>query len=245
MRYAILSDIHSNLEALEAVLKEADTLGADSILCLGDIVGYNANPNECVEIIRRHGITAIMGNHDSRVAGLEEPTDFNPIAQEAIFWTRKTIKDTHREFLSTLPHHHIEEEAGFMCVHGWIDSPDSYIFSELEAEYNFRLMEVEALPPLVFFGHTHVRVAYTKKEVFIGSTLSNPLELEEDTLYLVNPGSVGQPRDGDPRSSFLIYDTSKAQVSFHRVSYDLERCIEKIKKAGLPAPLWQRLQQGW
>ncbi len=245
MRYAIISDIHSNLEALEAVLKEADRLGAERIFCLGDIVGYNANPNECVELIKKHNITAVMGNHDSRVAELEEPTDFNPIAQEAVLWTRHVITERHKEFLKSLPRHHIEKEVGFMCVHGWIDSTDSYIFSELEAEYNFRLMEIESLPKVVFFGHTHVRIAYTKKDGFISSTLSNPLKLEEDTLYLINPGSVGQPRDGDTRSSFLIYDTSTAVVTFHRVGYDIESCVEKIKKAGLPPQLWQRLQQGW
>ncbi|MBI5560349.1 MAG: metallophosphoesterase family protein [Deltaproteobacteria bacterium] len=240
MRYAILSDIHSNLEALTSVLSKIDTLRVDEVISLGDIVGYNADPNECIEIIRKRGIRAIMGNHDSRAAGLEEPADFNPVAAEMVYWTRKQLTKENIEFLKGLPGK-LAFEGRFLAFHGWMDSTDGYILSASDAAYNFSLMGTSTL---AFFGHTHVRLAYLEKDGVIEADTASRLKIRKGLRYLVNPGAVGQPRDGDPRSSFLVYDDKKGEITFFRVGYDMERTREKIIGAGLPQTLAERLRLG-
>lgn len=243
MRYAIISDIHSNLEALEAVLSEISDLRVDEILCLGDIVGYNANPNECIEIVRRAGVRCIMGNHDSRASGLEEPDNFTPLAREAVLWTRERLTEENKRFLRELPRELAIE--GFFLFHGSIHDTDRYIIDERDALDNFHLLE--NLPgdiKLGFYGHTHVKVALSLQRGRVSLEQDEELKVSPWKGYLINPGSVGQPRDREPSSSFLIYNTMDERVTFHRVDYDIAATQDKIIEAGLPVELAQRLSMG-
>ena len=243
MRYAVISDIHSNLEALEAFLKCAESLSPDRTVCLGDIVGYNANPNECVGLVRDKKMLCLMGNHDSRVAGLEEPTDFNLQAAQAVHWTRKNITTENAEFLRTLPRS-LPVNKKFLAVHGWINDTDRYIFGSMDALANFEMME-ETKTCLCFFGHTHVPIAYAKGKEVEWVRPAGTIALEKGKSYLVNPGSIGQPRDRDPRASFLVYDDKKSEITFYRIDYDIAATAAKIMEAGLPERLAERLKLGW
>lgn len=243
MRYAVISDIHSNLEALTAFLDEAGRLKADKIVCLGDIVGYNADPNECLDLVKKHKFICVMGNHDSRAAGLEEPTDFNMHAMVAAYWTREVLTEENREFLRALPRSLMVDKR-FLAVHGWVNDTDSYIISSSDAERNFRLMKNKGAH-LCFFGHTHVPVIYIEVDGAAEKYTEEPFKLVKETNYLINPGGLGQPRDRDPRASFLIYDTRKSLVTYHRIEYDVNTTAGKIIAAGLPERLAERLKLGW
>ena len=243
MRYAVISDIHSNLEALNAILSKISELNADDILCLGDVVGYGANPNECIDIVRRTGIRCIMGNHDSRASGLEEPDNFTPLAKEAALWTRDQLTGDNKRFLRELPRELTIE--GFIIFHGSIRDTDRYIIDERDASDNFQLLE--NLPDdirLGFYGHTHVRVALSLQRGKVFLEPDEELRLALWKRYLINPGSVGQPRDRDPSASFLIYDEFNEKVNFYRVDYDIAATQKKIIEAGLPVELAQRLAVG-
>lgn len=245
MRYAVISDIHSNLEALTSFLEAAENLDIDKIVCLGDIVGYNANPNECIELLRVNGVQCVIGNHDSRVAGFEEPHDFNFHAAAAVLWTREVITESNKEYLRTLPRN-MMVNSKFLAIHGWVNDTDRYIMGQRDAERNFDLMrEQKATLGLCFFGHTHVPVAYARIADEIFTITESPFKLEKGVKYLVNPGSLGQPRDRDPRSSFLVFDAKKKQITFHRIDYDINSTSEKILAAGLPERLAERLKLGW
>lgn len=243
MRYAIISDIHSNIEALEAVFARISGLKVDEILCLGDIVGYNANPNECVDIVRRAGIRCIMGNHDSRASGLEEPDNFTSLAKEAVYWTREHLTEENKAFLKNLPRELAID--GFIAFHGSIHDTDRYIIDEKDALDNFQLLE--NLPGdvrLGFYGHTHVRSAMSCQRGKVSLESEEELRLSHWKRYLINPGSVGQPRDRDPRASFIVYDRFNEKITFYRADYDIATCQEKIIKAGLPVELATRLSVG-
>lgn len=247
MRYAIISDIHSNLEAFEAVLSALDASKVDEIICLGDIVGYNANPNECVEIIKERAIRSLMGNHDSRAAGLEDTYGFNPVAASAVVWTRQSLTEENKKFLEELPRA-LDIDGKFLAVHGWINDTDSYIFRPLDAQENFKLLKKVSGSEkggLCFFGHTHVRISYVEKDGEVSTNLDNPLKLDPAGNHLINPGSVGQARDGDPRAAYLVFDEDSSEISFYRVEYDVESTKRKILEAGLPGVLAERLTAGW
>ncbi len=243
-----MSDIHSNLEALTAVLSDIDEQSVDEIVCLGDIVGYNADPNESITLIRERNIKTVIGNHDSRAAGLQEPANFNAKAREAILWTRNKLSFENKNFLRTLP---LTLDIGddFLIIHGSLDSYDEYIYTEETAAWNFGLMNKRGGSKLCFFGHTHMPGVYAVNGDIVvgvrGEGKEYDLNLRALSMYLINPGSVGQPRDGDTRAAYIIYDTDKATVSFKRVSYDLNEAVEKVSKAGLPASLARRLKEGW
>jgi diadenosine tetraphosphatase ApaH/serine/threonine PP2A family protein phosphatase len=238
MRYAIISDIHSNLEALNRVLEEIDKLHVNKTLCLGDIVGYGANPNECIEIIKERNVESIIGNHDIVACGKKEPYNFNPVARAAALWTRKELTPENGEFLYNLPH--MKSVDDFLIVHGAISDPDLYIFSSYEAGDEFELMKKHKV---CFFGHTHVRTYYILTND-IGQLFDYELNIEPNNKYLINPGSVGQPRDGDPRASFLIYDGEDSFIKFIRLEYDINTAKRKIIEAGLDKRLAERLSYG-
>ncbi|MDH4164736.1 MAG: metallophosphatase family protein, partial [Nitrospirota bacterium] len=205
MRYAIISDIHGNLEAFQAVLKRIDELGVDRTLCLGDIVGYGADPNACVGIIRSMNIPSVMGNHDQVAFGCAGPERFNPAAQEAIIWTRKQLTGENREFLAALPRT-ITVNDLTLC-HGTIRDLNRYIISTHDARDVFHELEDISGPmSICFHGHTHVPVILRENAGRIERVTADRLHCPDSGRFLVNPGSVGQPRDGDPRASFLIYD---------------------------------------
>ncbi len=239
MRYAIISDIHANLEALERSLGAIDEVGVDEILCLGDIVGYGANPNECVDLVRKRGVTSIIGNHDCVACGKSEPNDFNPMARSAILWTRSTLSRDNKDYLLDLPDKREIED--LLIVHGAISDPDKYIFSEGDTLREFELMQNRNI---CFFGHTHVRVFYVLTNDEIRGFYDDGLRINKDGKYLINPGSVGQPRDRDHRVSFLIYDDERETVEYTRLEYDIASAQKKIIEAGLDRRLAYRLSLG-
>jgi predicted phosphodiesterase len=243
MRIAVIADIHANLEALESVMVMIADLAVDNIVCLGDIVGYNANPNECTDIIRRERIVSVVGNHDVAASGREEPNGFNALAQAAVFWTRKHITPENRLFLLNLPPETRVDD--FILVHGSIHDTNRYLLSRDAAADNFRLLA--GLPgdlKVGFFGHTHIGMTFSDLQGSISSDHSSELLLSPEMHYLINPGSVGQPRDGDSRASFLVYDNGDHTVRFFRVEYDIKLCQDKIVRAGLPPQLAWRLEHG-
>lgn len=248
MKYAIISDIHSNLQALEAELNDIRKLECDEILSLGDIVGYGGEPNECVELLIERSVISIKGNHDKAASGTEELWNFNPIAREAALWTRGKLSPKNKEYLVNLSGS--KDYGTFILVHGAVSDSDKYITGLYEAEPEFDLMGDKGI---CFFGHTHVGALYvrTGSKARIKNVNKIPpdkkslsFQLEKDAKYLINPGSVGQPRDRDPRASYLIYDNS-GSVEFRRVEYDIETAQKKIVGAGLNRALAERLMYGY
>ncbi len=245
MRTAIIADIHANLEALTAVLERIMALKARKIVCLGDMVGYNANPNETLDIWRKEKVLCVLGNHDASASGIEAPEDFNAVARAAVLWTREQLTVENREFLRKLPRE--RRFRNCFVFHGSIHDTDRYILYLDDAVENFN--RLESLPGRVslgFFGHTHVRTVLSlEADVLTASVSSKDLTLSPEKRYLINPGSVGQPRDGDPRAAFLVYDDQNRRITFHNVEYDVRSCQEKIIRAGLPPELAERLSGGW
>ncbi len=248
MRYAIISDIHANVEALEAILNDIDRRRVDKIVCLGDIVGYNASPNETIDLVRKAGILSISGNHDMRATGDAEPLGFNPQARSAILWTRDQITPENKEYLASLPETLAVDDIFFM-VHGSVNSADDYILSTSEAILNFELLKNEGDQHICFFGQTHRPAIFVEDEgrVFLvrGEGKEYDFMLRESAYYLINPGAVGQPRDQDERAAYTIYDARRNRVSFYRVVYDTAAASRKIVAAGLPFTLAVRIKQGW
>ena len=239
MRYAIISDIHANLEAFLSVLGEIDVSNVDRVICLGDIVGYGANPNECVEIIKSRNIASLIGNHDKAACGITEPIGFNPAAMEAALWTRGKLTEGNKKYLRSLPEKDVID--GFMIVHGAPSDPDKYILSARDAAPEFPLLKNRSL---CFFGHTHVSVVYSLSDRSVNVSRAEVVQLLDGVSYLVNPGSVGQPRDRDPRASFVIYD-DRGEAEFRRVEYPIEGAQKKIIDSGLDRFLAERLSHGY
>ncbi len=245
MRYAILSDIHSNLEAFGSVLAAIDGKDVDEIVCLGDLVGYNADPDACIKLVKERSVKCVMGNHDSRVSGIDEPGDFNPLAESAIYWTLQNISKESIDFLKKLPRK-LYINGATLAIHGWIDDTDRYIASLYDAGVNFEMMEEESRGPMLcFFGHTHVQAVYSIFKDNLSIEVGNEIVLVEGKSYLINPGSVGQPRDLDYRTSFAIYDSEKGKVEFFREDYDVEATCRKIIDSGLPPEFAERLKVGY
>ncbi|MFO7973642.1 MAG: metallophosphoesterase family protein [Candidatus Hydrogenedentota bacterium] len=240
MQYAILSDIHANFEAMEAVLEKIEERGIEQILCLGDVVGYNANPNECATLIRERGIPTVCGNHDAVACQREEPWGFNIIALQAVMWTRDELTRENMAWLSALPD--AIQVDGLLGVHGAPGDRDSYMFTWEDVSPHFEDVSVNN-KRACFFGHTHVPGIF---EADGGWTPVNGTRftLKNAHVTFINPGSVGQPRDGDPRASFGIYDTDTQEFSLLRVKYDVESAMARIKKSGLPEYLADRLELG-
>jgi diadenosine tetraphosphatase ApaH/serine/threonine PP2A family protein phosphatase len=249
LRVLILSDIHANLEALEACLDAAPEY--DQVYNLGDIVGYGANPNEVTERSRELGSIFVRGNHDKACSGLSDLSDFNPVAGLAALWTREKLIDDHLQFLRALPQGPLAPIENVQLVHGSPRDEDEYILMASDA---YSILK-EAADPLTFFGHTHVQRCLLLEDTGEGKAFAPNyksakgkqefrLEIKPKTKYMVNPGSVGQPRDNDPRAAFLLYDTDAGVITFHRVPYNIERAQEKIFSAGLPERLAIRLEEG-
>ena len=246
MRYLVLTDIHANLEALDVCLADAKARGYDQTLVLGDLVGYGADPNAVVECIQGLKPTAIVrGNHDKVACGLEQAEGFNTVAKSAAKWTLDTLSPAHREWLAALPEGPIDVDEVVEICHGSPFDEDAYIFDELDA---VRALKVSNRP-LCLFGHTHYPVTFELSgDSFnnIGSVSAPQAHvlLKDGGKYLINPGAVGQPRDGDPRAAFAIVDTRLCRVELYRTPYALEEAQKKVVNAGLPEVLAQRLAVG-
>jgi predicted phosphodiesterase len=246
MRYLILSDIHANVTALDTVL--ADAKGRwDAAVCLGDIVGYGPDPNEALDRIRELNCVTIRGNHDKAIAGITEAEDFNPVARTAVLWSRDRLTSDNLGYLSNLRQGPVFVD-GFCIVHGSIRDEDEYLFVPPQAIEELRI----APTVLTFFGHTHRQGGFMQRRnglAVINFELSDrtliwTLPVEEGGTYLLNPGSIGQPRDGDPRAAYAIADTEKGTVEFWRVAYDIEAVQQRMLDALLPEPLILRLAVG-
>jgi predicted phosphodiesterase len=241
VRVAVISDIHSNLHALEAVLAAIDAERVDELWCLGDIVGYGSRPNECCELVRSRASVCLCGNHDLAVTGAIDLTEFSGDAGIAATWTRGVLDDRSRDWLQTLEP--AGTAAGAALYHGSARDPVwEYVLTDETAIATL----LHAKEPLVLVGHSHaaLRVALRGSELE-GGLAPNGTDLElGDARWLLNPGSVGQPRDGDPHAAFLILDRGARTVRFRRVPYDVERTQAEMRDAGLPELLAARLGVG-
>ena len=239
MRFAIFGDIHGNLEALDATLAECAKREIDCYLCLGDIVGYGANPNECVERIRAIGALSVCGNHDHAVVGAQNLNYFNSHAKDAVIWTAKQLSDGSKRWLKSLSL--VEHLPNFSIVHGSLHFPElfNYVQTIKDADCNFRQMD----RPLLFLGHSHYPLAFFDT-VPMTYTLDPVIPLDHSIKTVVNAGSIGQPRDEDSRSCFVVYDDRASLIELLRVEYDIETASRKIVEAGLPQTLALRLTLG-
>ena len=246
MRYLVLTDIHANLEALDACLTDAGPRGWDTSLVLGDLVGYGADPNAVIARVRALQPAAIIrGNHDKVACGLDDAESFNPVAKSAARWTFNALTKEHRDWLAALPRGPIAVDETVEICHGSPFDEDAYIFDEM---YVHRALSV-ASRPLCLFGHTHCPAKFVLSSLgsdraWLLSPADLRITLEANTKYLVNPGAVGQPRDNDPRAAYAIVDTAAASVELFRVRYPVQQAQAKIVKAGLPDVLASRLAIG-
>ncbi|HTK81107.1 MAG TPA: metallophosphoesterase family protein [Bacteroidota bacterium] len=232
MRIAIISDIHSNIEALETSLRAIEKQRVDEVVCLGDIIGYGANPNECIELVRKTTSHVLLGNHDEAAIDLSRTEYFNPFARIAAEWTNKQLSDENAAYVGELKF--ILERNGLMFVHSSPYEPEEwhYILSPVDAQFNFAYFTA----PICFVGHSHVPGIFCE-DIWT-------LEVVPGKKFIVNVGSIGQPRDNDWRSSFGIFDTEKWTYENIRLEYDVNTAAEKIRKAGLPKALADRLLVG-
>ena len=246
MRYLVLTDIHANLEALDVCLADAARHGYDQTLVLGDLVGYGPDPNAVVERVQALApVALIRGNHDKVACGLEQPDGFNAVARRAAIWTLENLTPEHRTWLAALPTGPVIVDDMIQICHGSPFDEDAYLFDELDA---VRALKVSQRP-LCLFGHTHYPVTFALTDGRVDTiggphALDGPLLVQEGSKYLLNPGAVGQPRDGDPRAAYAIADTMARCVDLFRVSYPIESTQAKIMDAGLPEVLAQRLSVG-
>lgn len=245
-RYLILTDIHANLEALDTCLADARTRGYDRVIVLGDVVGYGADPNAVIDRVRElNPIAIVRGNHDKVALGLDQADGFNTAARLAAQWTMDALTPEHREWLAALPKGPHDVDELIEICHGSPFDEDSYIFDELDA---MRAIASSGRP-VCLYGHTHQTIAFELVEgdfrvVWPMVTGHGELVLQPGGKYLVNPGSVGQPRDGDPRAAYGIIDTEARLITFARLTYDVVATQDKVLKAGLPEPLARRLASG-
>ena len=239
MRYAILSDIHGNLDALEAVLEDLQDAAIDTYICLGDIVGYGPQPAECLHLLQRHRAVNIAGNHDLAVANKTSISSFNLLARTATLWTRNELSSEDLDYLGDLPLvTHVET---FEIVHGTLYAPELFDYVHTSYDANLAMSRMETA--LCFIGHSHIPVNFFQRDL-ISYSFEKKIPVPHDGKVIVNVGSVGQPRDQDPRACFAVYDTEEEMVRIRRTRYDVDLVAEKIQRAGLPAALGERLKLG-
>ena len=239
MKYAIIADIHGNLEAFQVVLEDIRAQKADSVVCLGDVVGYNANPKECLQIVRDMNLPCVKGNHDEYCSSEDHLEGFNPHAADAVHWTRNQLNAEDKQWLRDLKYSRMVDN--FTIVHATLDAPQrwGYVFDKLAAAASFPYQNTQ----LCFFGHTHVPVAFMRDTVVRGGTYSK-LKIDAAKKYFINVGAVGQPRDNNPKCAYVIYDTTAQTIEIRRLDYDIAAAQAKIIAAGLPERLAERLAYG-
>jgi putative phosphoesterase len=240
VRYGIFSDIHSNLEAFDEVIKAYKKEKIDKYLCVGDIVGYAADPKECIAKLKQINAETIAGNHDWAAVGLTDTTYFRPVAKQAILWTAKQLNDEEKDFLKSLKL--VYENKDLIMVHGTLNQPEEfyYLLDIDSAQATFDLMKKN----ICFVGHSHVTGIFIKDKEKISYINQSDIAITPDKKYIVNVGSVGQPRDRDNRATYCVFDTEKQEVYLKRVNYDIQAAQEKIIHTGLPSILAERLASG-
>ncbi len=241
MRYGIFSDVHSNLEALESVLAVFKQEGVERLRCVGDLVGYGADPIPCLERLRSLNTQPVCGNHDCAVTGKLTLDWLNNTARRAVKWTQEQLPASAVEYLSRLPY--IRQEGEMTFVHGSLNAPEEfpYVFDPAGAAEHLRLQKT----PVAFIGHTHVAGVFLEDGGEVQALGAERMQIKPYQRVLVNVGSVGQPRDQDPRASCLLYDIESRTIEFKRVPYPIEKAQAKIRKAGLPESLAERLALGY
>ena len=242
MRHAFLADIHANLEAFQAVLADLDTQTIDDTFCVGDIVGYGADPSKCLALIREIALRTVAGNHDYAAAGKIPYDLFNEYARAAILWTRDQLTEEERTWLGELPL--VVHEEAFTLTHSSLDRPEKFDYIETLAEASACLQMMEK--PLCFVAHSHVPIVFFQcaegAEPAYERDIDKPIRVKGKMI--VNVGSVGQPRDEDPRAAYCIYDTDSQAITIRRVNYDIATAANKVRAAGLPELLAFRLGIG-
>jgi len=240
MRYAIFGDIHGNLQAFEAVMNHAKEQNCDQYACLGDVVGYGGNPAECLEKVREMGCPIVKGNHDVDSAQLGAAGNTNPVARQAQEWTHNILNEEQREWLLKL--RFVRQIDNFTIVHSSLDQPGQWHY--ITNKFDATACMAYQFTRLCFVGHSHVPQMYIKSGNDISAHVEYTLSMQDDKKYLINIGSVGQPRDGDWRASYAIYDSSLNLINIYRVEYDIEAAQKSILDAGLPETLALRLAEG-
>lgn len=240
MRYGIISDIHGNLEAFEAVLEECRNQGVRQYFCIGDIVGYGANPAECIALNRKIKAITVAGNHDWAVCGKMKTDQFNDVAQEAVDWTQQQLSTEDLKYLNDLPLEWVNDD--FQMVHGSLNHPEefNYIMDTRDTNDTFYMMKKN----LCFVGHTHKPQIYAKTGDYIALSDAQNIVTDKASTYVVNVGSVGQPRDGNRDACYAIFDPDLNEININRANYDIRKAQDKILNAGLPAVLAKRLSIG-
>jgi len=240
MRYGIIGDIHGNLEALETAVEACREEGVRAFFCIGDIVGYGANPKECIETVLKLKTVCVAGNHDWAVSGKVDTVAFNESARQAVQWTQNELSEKEKDFLKDLDL--VFENEDFTLVHGTLNRPQSFVYllDSSDAPDSFYLMSRS----VCFVGHTHIPQILIQHEDKIQIAQSSRVELEEGSKYIINVGSIGQPRDGNPMAAYCIYDPDLQRIEIKRIAYDVKKAQEKIIQAGLPEVLAHRLAIG-
>ena len=241
MRFCIFGDIHANLEALQAVMADAEKNQCTHYVCLGDIVGYNANPKECLDFVRKLDCPVVKGNHDEMASRESDAGGFNALAEEAISWTRAQLSHEDKEWLLEMKM--VRQVRDFTIVHATLDTPTKwgYVFNQLDAAASFNYQHTQ----LCFYGHTHSPRAYVREQDrTVRSVTFEKLRIEVGKKYFLNVGSVGQPRDGNWHASYAIFHADKGYVELRRLEYDIRTAQDKILATGLPQRLAERLALG-
>lgn len=245
MRYLIVSDLHANREALDAVLAQSAG-GYERAICCGDVVGYGADPNPVCDWVRLNCAEVVRGNHDRASTGQDDLEWFNPVARNAAMWTLKALSRENTDYILALPRGPATVDT-FQVFHGSPYDEDEYVIAAGEAGQAFHYMESR----VAFFGHTHVQGGFIWNQSRVETILRTPphsdsqsMPIDPGCAYMINPGSIGQPRDGDPRAAYAIYDTEAKEVTYRRVAYDVAAAQKKIRAAGLPPILADRLAAG-
>ena len=237
-KLALFSDIHGNLEALNTIIADARAQGVTNFACLGDVVGYGPDPSGCVAKVQEIGCACVKGNHDDDASNDRDLWNLNDVARESLTWTRDRLSESQKEWLRELPY---QRRLGRnMLVHASLEDPASwpYIHNKFDAQIALGLQK----QPVCFFGHTHVPVTYSYNGSSVQKVKETEIKLDKGLKYLVNVGSVGQPRDGDPKSCYVIFDSSQGTIEYRRVSYNIEGVVKGLEEAGLSSDLSERLR---
>ncbi|MFC1644202.1 metallophosphoesterase family protein [Candidatus Omnitrophota bacterium] len=240
MTYTIISDIHGNLQAFDAVIKSLPEKNNTHIICAGDVVGYGADPDGCIEKMLALGAKNILGNHDAAVIDKTDIYYFNEYAASAVLWTKEHLSKAGREYLNALPL--VLEEDLFTVVHGTLHDPEQFIYmvSAASAMHTFERLKTK----ICFVGHSHVPGVFIFRDGKVYQSFKKKIRIEKGEKYIINVGSVGQPRDNDSRACYCTYDPDKGEVDFYRIEYDIKLAREQIISAGLPQTLGDRLLYG-
>jgi predicted phosphodiesterase len=241
MKLALISDIHANLEALEAVLRDITTQKVDVIHCLGDVIGYGSDPLPCLELVKHHCDLMLMGNHEHAALGHLDQEHLNPVAQVSLAWTQTQLNDRAFSIIADCFIDAVRENVRLVHASPYMPKEWRYILAAVEADIAFRSFTEH----ICFVGHTHLPMIFSEGENGAHRRkVGHDFEPDEETRYIINIGSVGQPRDNDPRSCYVVFDTDAQEVAYRRIEYDIQRTQQKMQQANLPAMLIDRLMAG-